>query len=52
MVAPPKDLWVVGLKGTVLFELHDDAGALATYQAYLAVGRDPSQRERDPEDRR
>src|SRR5215468_7871087 len=34
----PKDLPLLGLKGTVLLSLHDYVGALATYQAYLDAG--------------
>lgn len=34
----PKDLALLGLKGTVLLKLRDYAGALAAYQAYLEAG--------------
>jgi len=34
----PKDLPLLGLKGTLLLELRDYAGALAAYQAYLDAG--------------
>src|SRR5215510_14382105 len=34
----PRDLPLLGLKGTVLLELRDYAGALAAYQAYLDAG--------------
>jgi hypothetical protein len=34
----PKDLPLLGLKGTVLLSLYDYAGAFATYQAYLDAG--------------
>jgi len=34
----PKDLPLLGLKGTVLLSLHDYSGALATYRAYLDAG--------------
>jgi len=38
LAAAPKDLALLGLKGTVLLELRDYAGALAAYQAYLDAG--------------
>jgi hypothetical protein len=34
----PKDLPLLGLKGTVLLKLRDYTGALAAYQAYVAAG--------------
>jgi hypothetical protein len=38
LAVDPKDLPLLGLKGTVLLSLHDYAGALATYKAYLDAG--------------
>ncbi|MEO8698514.1 MAG: PEGA domain-containing protein [Kofleriaceae bacterium] len=38
LAAAPKDLQLLGLKGTVLLKLRDYTGALAAYQAYLAAG--------------
>jgi hypothetical protein len=34
----PRDLGLLGLKGTVLLKLRDYSGALAAYQAYLDAG--------------
>jgi hypothetical protein len=38
LAVAPKDLPLLGLKGTVLLSLYDYAGAFATYQAYLDAG--------------
>lgn len=38
LAVTPKDLALLGLKGTVLLSLYDYAGAFATYQAYLDAG--------------
>ncbi len=38
LATAPKDLKLLGLKGVVLLELRDYAGALAAYEAYLAAG--------------
>ncbi len=45
LAAAPKDLKLLSLKGTVLLELRDYAGALAAYRAYLEAGpRGPDRR--------
>jgi len=38
LASAPKDLPLLGLKGTVLLKLRDYSGALAAYQAYLDAG--------------
>ena len=38
LVAAPRNLPLLGLKGTVLLSLYDHAGALAAYQVYLDAG--------------
>jgi hypothetical protein len=38
LASAPRDLALLGLKGTVLLKLHDYPGALATYQLYLDAG--------------
>lgn len=38
LVAAPRNLPLLGLKGTVLLSLYDHAGALAAYQVYLDTG--------------
>lgn len=38
LAAAPRDLSLLGLKGTVQLKLRDYAGALATYQLYLEAG--------------
>jgi hypothetical protein len=38
LAAAPRDLALLGLKGTVLLKVRDYAGALAAYQAYLEAG--------------
>ena len=43
----PRDLKLLGLKGTVLLELRDYPRALATYQAYLKAGVDGANRRRN-----
>jgi hypothetical protein len=38
LAAAPKDLQLLGLKGTVLLKMRDYAGALGVYEAYLEAG--------------